>query len=868
MLRLISKSSLLSRLQLRGARYVSSAQMSSLQNSSPTTEMRQNTAIDPTALWKYLRNSGLKGFDDDRKCVMKQFAHGQSNPTFMVTSSDGLAYTVRKQPPGKLLPGAHAVDREYEVMTALGHTTVPVPKTRLFCGDSDVIGSPFYVYDFVDGIFEKRGSIPSAQSNEQRTRMYESLIDTLARIHTVDIDRIGLMNYGKRRKEGDDVTKTGYIARQIKTWSRNYKSTETENISHMNVLIKELPHELPASSEERTCLVHGDYRIDNVIFDRDSNEIAAVLDWELSTLGDGLADLAYFCLPHTFPSTSPVLPGMAGIDLNAIGIPSISEVCSLYCDRFNKYAATSTAEIPLLDKREVEQTLNYYLAFSMFRSASICQGVYKRSLMGNASSADAGENFLTFTKNSAKNAIDCLEIFKSTKTTLGTFAPNNTPSSGRDKGEEPKNRDESKLRIPPLFRDSGLISERAIDTIQRVDKFIVEHIIPREKSILEHSYESDSNRRWKIHDLVEELKNKAKSDNLWNLFLPQETDQGRFGAGFTNLEYAFMAELMGQSMIAPEIFNCAAPDTGNMEVIARYGTPKQQEEWLRPLLDGTIRSCFAMTEPAVASSDATNIASTIRVDGDFAYLNGVKWWTSGAMDPRCKIMIFMGVKDGDLSTTPRHQRHSMVLVPMDTEGVEVIRPLRVFGFDDAPHGHAEIKFSNVRVPKENILLGEGRGFEIAQGRLGPGRIHHCMRLLGASERAVKLMCERVTERVAFGKPLAEQGSILMDIANSRVELDSTRLLCLNAAHHMDVAGNKSAKDDIAAIKIAAPRMAKSIIDRAIQVHGGMGLSQDTPLAHLFATARTLQFADGPDEVHMTALAKSEIRNHVPNYKKK
>src|SRR6266542_1313571 len=397
-------------------------------------------------------------------------------------------------------------------------------------------------------------------------------------------------------------------------------------------------------------------------------------------------------------------------------------------------------------------------------------------------------------------------------------------------------------------------SKRTKEYLEQLADFMNKHVYPNERTFAEQLNAQPS--RWQVPPVMEELKAKARERGLWNLFLP---DSER-GAGLSNLEYAPLCEVMGRSPIAPEVFNCSAPDTGNMEVLERYGTPEQKKRWLAPLLEGKIRSAFAMTEPKVASSDATNIESSIVRDGEHYVINGHKWWTSGIGDPRCKIIIFMGKTDP--KNPDRYKQQSIILVPRETPGIQLLRMLTVFGYDDAPHGHGEVLFENVRVPDSNMLLGEGRGFEIAQGRLGPGRIHHCMRQIGVAERALELMCKRAMSRIAFGKHLAENDITLERIAECRIEIEQARLLVLHAAYMMDTVGNKAARSEIAQIKVAVPNVTLRVLDRAIQVHGGGGVSQEFGLALAWAHSRTLRFADGPDEVHRRQIGRLELRRHV------
>ncbi|KAH0448226.1 hypothetical protein IEQ34_022026 [Dendrobium chrysotoxum] len=809
--------------------------------------------FDEAALLRYAV-SNVEGFPGaPNRLVVSQFGHGHSNPTFLLevshdtgdsTRAPSKRYVLRKKPPGALLESAHAVEREFQVLKALGdHTNVPVPKVFCLCNDPSVIGTSFYIMEYLEGRIFVDSKLPGV-APDTRKAIYRASAKALASLHSVNVDAIGLERFGRREN---------YCRRQVERWERQYLSSTGEGKPYRNPKMLELASWLkkhvPVEDSSRTAttgLVHGDFRIDNLVFHPVEDRVIGILDWELSTLGNQMCDVAYSSLPYVVDINSSEDGIHGGFELTGRpeGIPSLPDYIAEYCFASGK-------PWPVSDWK-------FYLAFSLFRGASIYAGVYHRWTLGNASGGERAQ----LSGKRANVLIDTAWMVINTQSLL----PNKPPF-----GHEISRDDPAKL-LPTEQQGKFVPSQRVLHLKRKLLHFMENHIYPMEK---EFSELAQSSLRWTIHPEESRLKELAKKEGLWNLFIPLDSaararkllfagndynalgvDSNMLGAGLSNLEYGYLCEIMGHSVWAPQIFNCAAPDTGNMEVLLRYGTKDQQKEWLIPLLEGRIRSGFAMTEPKVASSDATNIECSINRRGDSYIINGRKWWTSGAMDPRCKLLIVMGKTD---FTAAKHEQQSMILVDIDTPGVRVERPLMVFGFDDAPHGHAEVSFENVEVPVENILLGEGRGFEIAQGRLGPGRLHHCMRLIGAAERGMQLMVERALKRRAFGKRIAEHGSFLSDLAKCRIELEQTRLLVLEAADQLDRYGNKKARGILAMAKVAAPNMALRVLDMAMQVHGAAGLSSDTVLSHLWATARTLRIADGPDEVHLGTIAKLEIQ---------
>ncbi|XP_029445169.1 acyl-CoA dehydrogenase family member 11 isoform X2 [Rhinatrema bivittatum] len=720
-----------------------------------TSEVREKHRFSQAALDSYL-SANLPDFPltPPEPLMVRQYRSGQSNPTFYLQKGTK-QYVLRKKPHGPLLPGAH--------------------RGRIF-----------------------RDVALTEVSPAERSALYVAVIETLARLHSFDLKALDLQGYGRGE---------GYCLRQVQTWKNQYKRAANVNIPAMQQLTDWLLDNVPANDNEEK-LTHGDFRIDNIIFHSREARVVAVLDWELSTLGNPIADLAYLAVPFLWPSRFPVFTQGNDISLqNVEGIPALNELIAIY-----------------YHCRGIPTSLsnwNFFIALACLKLAGISQGVYARYTLGNSSAEDA-YRFAEMVKPLAEKG---LELAK----------------RGAAVAEAPVG----------AAGELSQQSQKGRKVLQQLKEFMKQHVLPAEQEVIEYYAKHESSQlRWKKPLTIHKLKEMAKAEGLWNLFLPAVS-------GLTQTDYALIAEETGKCFFAPEIFNCQAPDTGNMEVLHLYGTAEQKKQWLEPLLQGKFQSCFCMTEPDVASSDATNMECTIQRDGDSYIIKGKKWWSSGAGNPDCKVAIVMGkTRNSSLS---KYKQHSMILVPFETPGVKIIRPLKVFGYDDAPHGgHFEVHFEQVQVPASNMILGEGRGFEIAQGRLGPGRIHHCMRTIGLAERALQILCERAAQRKTFGKKLYEHEVVAHWIAECRIDIEQARLLTLRAAKAIDTVGSAGAKKQIAMIKVAAPRMACKVVDRALQVCGAAGFSQDFPLGLMFAHVRSLRIADGPDEVHLSAIAKMEL----------
>eukprot|EP01137_Pigoraptor_chileana_P013016 Opistho-2@66002 len=707
--------------------------------------------------------------------------------------------------------------------------------------------------DEVDGRVFCDPNLPALPPH-QRRQAYQSIAQCIAHLHSLDARAAGLGGIGV---PGD------YFQRSIIDLATAHNMSLSVPSAEAEAVVRWLAENAPMA--ESRAVLHGDLRIDSFVFHPTQPRVVGVSGWSCASLGHPLADLADFAVAFRMPHVGA--PPFVAV--SSPGVPEEAEFLRAYCT-----AADSCYPI---------SGWNFYLALAFFKLAVKLQVASARA--GRSSDAAAVvRHFVSLAGDSAFNrARDCARETTADASGVCPFAGRTTTTTVRV-GRCP--RDSLAHGVSPIAVSSfdthpgdakvtehsagvshrrrsvasGAVphslfpfSERSLVLQSKVRAFVEKIILPAEKIYFEEVNSSPN--RWIIPSIMETLKTSAKAQGLWNLFLPAVS-------GLSNLDYAPLAEIMGQSLIASEVFNCSAPDTGNMEVLHMYASDQQKQTWLEPLLRGDIRSCFAMTEPDVASSDATNMRCLARRDGSEWVISGRKWWSTGAGDPRCRLCIVMCItedaSDPTLQSRPRHGRHSMIIVPMDAPGVVKVRPLTVFGYDDAPHGHLELRFDNVRVPYANVILGPGRGFEIAQGRLGPGRIHHCMRAIGLGERCLSLMCQRVTERVAFGKPLARHGSIVQDIGKARVAIETARLLTLHAAHAMDAVGNKRARREIAMIKVYAPNAIIKLVDKAIQSFGAAGLCEDFPLAVAFAGLRSLRIADGPDEVHLASLGKDEI----------
>ncbi|QDZ20986.1 acyl-CoA dehydrogenase [Chloropicon primus] len=815
---------------------------------------------DLEELGRFMVEAEVEGYGEEEgrrgRLVARKYPNGQSNPTYLVECvdrEDGRVrgkWVLRRKPDGKLLPSAHAVDREFAFQRALRASNVPVATVHAYCEDARVVGSSFYLMEHCEGEIWKDPRLPNC-SPPRRERIYHELARSLARLHSVDASR--LPDVPKSTSRGGRP-RASYGLRTLRRWKMQYLAScaavREDPLKNMMFLAKYLQDRAPnLAADDREIILHGDFRLDNIICDRRTDEVRAILDWELATVGtrdQALADVAYCCLPYYLPPTVLAIQTLTKFckesgDLvldRPQGVPSLEEFLSTY----NAHLEAGGARV---DGLVESHQWRWFVCLALFRVAAILAGVGSRAKAGNAS---------------AKNA----SVVGSRKVVSGVIDTAIALIELGDVGED------DGLRFELLKHRARIFCKK----VHAIEDVLVEH--------------ESSSERWTPHPVVEKLKVAARGTGLWNCFLSKDlvqearkkleagglvlTEENWFqllGPGLSNRKYMEIAEIMGKYPFSIEVFNCNAPDTGNMEVLIRHGTPDQCREWLLPLLRGEIRSCFAMTEPNVASSDATNVSATVERRGGEVVVNGLKWWITGAMHPRCKICLFLGKeKRAGAGKRSSHSQHTIVLLPMSSPGLKVVKPLDVMGFEDPPYGHAEVSFRDVTVPSANIIHKPGKGFEVAQSRLGPGRLHHCARAIGIAERALEIALERARKRVVFGSPIATKGGFLNDLAQVRLGVDQARLLVEAAASILDKGEEEGANPTslryvrmaLAQAKVVAPKVCLEAIDFAMQVHGAAGMSSKiTILPQLWSHARTLRIADGPDAVHLSTISKLEIK---------
>ncbi|GAB0495840.1 hypothetical protein MMPV_007147 [Pyropia vietnamensis] len=820
-----------------------------------------------------------------------KFPVGQSNPTYLVriTSASGsvpsasavdLKVVLRKKPHGVLLPSAHAIEREHAVLSALAPTPVPVPAVYVLCTDPTVVGTPFYMMEYVSGRCFDDPALPGVSPTD-RSAMYAAAVRCLASLHAVDVSALTL----DRRAF---PPRGGYLARQLRRWGGQLRAVGGGEgdmgrlFADLSSAVARQPSVRAGSDNgdgggRRVCLTHGDYHLNNVLFHRTRPEVVAILDWELATMSDEPgADLATLAIAHALPQppvASAIARGLGGVrDLAAAGIPSVTDLRAAYV----------AASAPDSDgSRSVADDAHWRLlaAFALFRSSAVLVGVAARSRSGNASGSSAAEAAILapYFVQQAAATLRGEDPSARTAGVRGEQAPRPAPSNG------------GTLVAAPDVRGRRATDSEAAATLVALKRFMATRVVPLEAAYASHCASAAT--KWTPFPPLEDLKASARSLHLWNLFLPPS-----LGGSYSAVQYAPLASVMGSVTWASEAFNCSAPDTGNMELLARLATPAQRARYLDPLLNGTIRSCFGMTEPAVASSDATNLVATATTapSGEALILRGQKWWTSGGLDPRARLCVLLVRDDPQERSPPEaatpHNQHTLLLLPLPHPGVSVDRPQTVYGYDDAPHGHGVLTLASAVLPlsPSPVLGARGGGFAGAQARLGGGRLHHCLRLVGAGERALALAVDRSRARTAFGRVLADHGGVLEGIARSRADLDAARLLALDAAAALDAldhlealdaaarggqgggsagsnsdaarrAARRTARAKIALVKAVVPASVCGVIDRAVQVWGGAGVSGGTPLAYLWAAARALRLADGPDEVHWAVVGREELR---------